>query len=131
MRRRGFSLASLLLLTAVVAVFLAAICTLRLHQDAEASQPQGYAGPNPYEALAVVAGMGGMLVGLFVGLVIGAGQLRPLWGICLGVFVGMITGTASGVLLAAPGKMLPILVGSLLIVLFGAVVRRYSGRPPK
>ena len=39
MHRRGFSLASLLLLTAVVAIFLAAICTVWLPPDRKQVNP--------------------------------------------------------------------------------------------
>jgi hypothetical protein len=127
---RGFSLASLLLLTAVVAVFLAAICTVWLHSDRDRARPDVYAGPNLDEALLAISVMGGLMVGSLVGLVIGASRVRPLRGAFLGTFVGMIAGAASGALLAVPGKMLPLGVGSLVIVLFGAVVRYYSGGPP-
>ena len=75
--------------------------------------------------------LGGLAVGSLVGLVIGAGQVRPLPGVLLGTSVGMIAGAATGVLLAAPERSWPVALGSLLILLFGAVVRRFSGRPPK
>ena len=130
MHRKGFSLASLLLLTAVVAVFLAAICTIWLQPDRGRPQPDVPAGPRLNEALAVGCGIGGLIAGAVVGLVIGVNQARPLRGAFLGTCVGMIAGAASGVLLAVPDKTLPIAVGSLVIVLFAAVVRRYSSRPP-
>ena len=131
MHRRGFSLASLLLLTAVVAVFLAAICTVWLPSSpAQEEDAVPVLEPWPVqEGLIVLSVIGGLLVGSFVGLVIGAGQLRPLPGVCLGTFVGMLAGTATGVLLAVPDKTLPIAIGSLVIVLFGAMVRRFSARP--
>ena len=130
MHRKGFSLASLLLLTAVVAVFLAAICTVWLHPGRGRAQPCVPASPHFNEELAVACGIGGWIVGSVVGLVIGVNQARPLRGAFLGTSIGMIVGAASGVLLAVPGKTLPIIVGSLVLVLFGAVVRRYSSRPP-
>jgi hypothetical protein len=130
MHRRGFSLASLLLLTAVVAVFLAAICSAWLRPDADQEQADVFAEANPDEPLLAVGVVGGMAVGWLVGLVIGACQVRPLPGAILGMLVGMIAGAASGALLAVPGNVLPIAVGSLVIVLFGVVVRCCSGRPP-
>lgn len=116
--RKGYSLASLLLLTAVVAVFLAATCTAWLDPP-----------PDMDPDLIAGCGVGGLVVGLCVGLGIGANQLRPLPGAGLGMLAGMLAGVASGVLLAAPNKMLPVAVGSLVIVLFGLAVRYGSKKP--
>ena len=128
MHRKGYSLASLLLLTAVVAVFLAAICSLWRPSGTQRTNPSAFEATDLNRDLIGVCVMGGLLVGPLVGLVIGAGQVRPLRGAVVGIFAGLIAGGVTGALLAAPGKMLPIAVGSLVLVLFGAVVRRFSGR---
>lgn len=134
MHRKGFSLASLLLLTAVAAVFLAGICTAWLPPDRGRFGPEGYdvevdADFDP--GLVSLCVMGGLLLGSFVGLVIGVGQVRPVPGVFLATLVGGLFGAATGGLLAVPDKTLPITVGALLIVLFGTVVRRFSRGPPK
>lgn len=131
MHRKGFSLASLLLLTAVVAVFLAAICSAWLPSGQQRADPYGFERPDVDNEVIVAGVIGGLTVGSLVGLVIGANQVRPLPGVLLGTFVGTITGAASGALLVMPEKTLPIAVGSLVIMLFGAVVRRFSRKPPK
>ena len=131
MDRRGFSLASLLLLTAVVAVFLAAICTAWLPRDG--GQQGSYAEQREKldAGLVVACVIGGVIVGTVVGFVVGLRQARRLHGLAVGTFTGLITGAAGGLLLAVPGKILPIAVGSLVIVLYAVIVRRYSGDPPQ
>ena len=121
----------------MVAIFLAGICTVWLPRDGRHPGPDEYRDeyysdvlPNLDEELLAVCVAGGILVGSFVGLLVGANQVRPVLGAFLGTFVGMTVGAAAGALLAVPEKTLPIAVGSLVLVLFGAVVRRYSGRPP-
>lgn len=111
MQRSGFSVSSILLLTAAVAVFFATI----------ASALGGRYEPNP-GAVAACGGVG-MVVGACVGAVIGWQQPRRVVGLALGLGTGIAAGAASGVLLAMPTGLLPILVGSLLMVLFSALIR--------
>ena len=61
-----------------------------------------------------------------MGTVIGAGQDRLLSSILITLPTGVFAGAASGALLAVPGKFLTIAAGSLLLLLFGAVVRSLS-----
>lgn len=129
--RKGFSLASLLLLTAVVAVFLAAICSIWLPSSEGQADPYGLEPPDMDNEVVGVGVTAGLMVGSLVGLAIGANQVRPLPGVFLGTFVGAIAGAASGALLVLPQKTLPIGVGSLVILMFAAVVRRYSRKPPE
>jgi hypothetical protein len=118
MYRNGFSLASILLLTAVVAVFLAAICSAWLEPN------------SVHKELAGVCVVAGIVVGGCVGLGVGLTQMQRRIGAPFGLLVGMIAGAAGGALLAVPGKLPAIAIGSLVLVLFGAVVRLYSARPP-
>ena len=106
-----FSLASLFLLTAIVAVFFAAI-----------GPNFKAAGQNPLIVWSVV----GVVVGAIVGTVIGVGQNRPGPSILLTLPTGIFAGAASGVLLAVPDKFLTIAAGSLLLLVCGAVVRYLS-----
>ncbi len=115
MHRRGFSLASILLLMAVIAVFMASVATV-FHGGGETNQE-----------LAAGCALAGLAVGLLVGCVVGYNQ----GGTIIGMFVGMISGGAAGALLSAPESLLPITFGSVVLVLFGVVVRLNSGRPPK
>ncbi len=133
--RKGFSLASLLLLTAVAAVLLAAVSTLWIRSADEPAELDryydSYEEPKLDRGLTFVCVAGGILVGAVVGLVVGAGRVRPLRGVLVGTPVGMVAGAITGLLLAVPDKMLPIGVGSLVIVVFSLIVRRYSGSPPE
>ena len=98
--RNGFSIATLLLLVAVAAIFLAAGETTWLKVDKldRTSPPTYYwmpAGPSPFEqqmeALAERA-VGGAIVGMFIGLVAGMMQSRRFFGTLLTVPVGVVGG---------------------------------------
>lgn len=119
MRRAGFSLASIMLLTAVVAVFLAAVPSIAVRH-----------GRINLEALGWLAIVGGA-IGLAVGAAIGLGQLHRARGILLGLASGAIFGAATMVLLVAPYNLALAAVGSLVIVLFAAVVRICSAKRPR
>ncbi len=120
MHRRGFSLASILLLTAVIAIFMAALVTVSDHRRAGGNQD-----------LAVACAAAGLIVGLLTGAVVGYNQVRQARGTLLGMSVGMVCGGAAGAFLAVPRSLLPIVIGSVVLVLFGVVVRLNSGSPPK
>lgn len=117
MHRKGFSLASILLLTAVVAVLLAATVTA-------VADHQGVG----REVLAVIAVIGAM-AGALIGVVIGLTQVARIRGALLGLLVGIITGAAAGISLTTPSNLVTLAIGSLVLVLFGVVVRFLSDRP--
>ena len=56
--------------------------------------------------------------------------MRRRIGALFGLVAGTIAGAAGGALLAVPGKLPAIAVGSLVLVLFGVVVRLCSSWPP-
>ena len=115
MRRSGFSIASLLLLMVVVAIFAAGIDTAFSRS------------PRVEEALLAVAAVGGAFVGIVVGVFVGLNQKRPAMGVVTGVFTGAIAGAGSGLLLAAPNFLPMVVVGALVMILFATVVRVFSG----
>ena len=117
-RRAGFSLASILLLTAVAAIFLGATRTLVVDQ------------PNVDEDLLGLRGAAGVIVGLFVGLAVGLTQPRPFRACLLTAPIGTIAGAGAAVLLALPANLPVVAVGSLVLVVFGLVVRAWSGSGP-
>jgi len=114
MHRTGFSLASILLLTAVVAVFLAAVCPVWIN-------------PHKVHEGPLIAGViVGSVIGTVIGVVIGLKQARGVGGIILGLLCGMVSGAAGGVLLAVPDKLPAMAIGSVVLILFGVAVRRFS-----
>ncbi len=110
-RRHGFSVASILLLTAVVAIFFAAITT-------------GLKDPDRLDSSALAFfGVGGSILGGLVGVVIGLNQIRPIRGLLLGLPSGSISGAMAGVLLVVPQGFLAMIVGAIVLLVFAVVVR--------
>ena len=118
MYRAGFSLASILLLTAVIAVLLAALAT-------------ALTGPGPMDReLVAVASVAGLALGGPIGAWVAFQQTGRIRGMLLGLLVGMVAGGVSGALLVLPKGLPALAVGSVVIVLFSAVVR-LSSTPPR
>jgi hypothetical protein len=119
-RRAGYSIAALLLLTATIAVVLALL-------SAHAKQG-GYV----QEAAAVVNLIAGGVGGLMIGASIGASYDRRIRGFLLGGFIGVQAGSAAGFLSATRISLPLVVVGSLLLVALGAAFRWSSrgARPP-
>jgi hypothetical protein len=115
MPRRGFSLASILLLTAVIAVLLAALRSAGVASVA-----------HDLEWLAPVVVWFGLATGGLLGVGVGAAQQRRLLGIPIGLVCGLIGGAVAGRLLVLPGTLAVLVIGSVLIVVFAAVVRFLS-----
>ena len=117
-RRDGFSIASIMLLTCLAAVVLAA---LRM----------GIVGDDRLdEEFMAVCSVGGSIVGGLVGVGIGLSQLKWIRGALLGACAGVFWGATAGALLATPRGLPAIVVGSLVLVVFGGVVRFFSKGPP-
>lgn len=113
-RRRQFSVASVLLMTALVAVVLAAVRTAAM------------LGKPDWE-LVGAAGAAGFVIGAWIGAALGAAQPGPVRGLFLGLVAGMASGTAAGVLVALPGALPVVALGSPVLIVFAAVVKRLSG----
>jgi hypothetical protein len=112
--RAGFSLASVLLLTAVVAVVLAALRAVWLERNELSPE------------LAVFAAGSGLVLGLVVGIVSGAGHRRRGIGIITGGAIGSVAGAAGGLICISPGAVVVAAVGSALLIAFGLVIRKGS-----
>jgi len=135
--QHGFSVATLLLLTAVAAIGLAAAQTTRLQVDRldRTTPPQYYWAPrqpSPFEQrveeLALRALAGG-LVGMFAGIAVGATRPRPSLGVLLAVPIGRFAGALAGAVFTEPENVPVVAIGSALVVLLGVVVRTFSLRP--
>lgn len=126
--QHGFSVATLLLLTAVVAIGLAAARTVGL--QVEKLDDRGWLSPFE-QRLDELAwrGAAGALVGMFVGIGVGATRPRPILGVLLAVPIGVLAGALTGAVITDPENVLLVAIGSALLILLGVVVRRFSYRP--
>ena len=135
----GFSVATLLLLTVVVAIGAAGVRTLVvtsnvvidgsggvLHSSTVAQSIQNAAN---VRGEAVMRGIAGAMIGLLVGIGIGATRPRPVAGVLLGIFVGGGVGAFAGAVLAEPKNLPVAAIGAALLLLLGIVVRVFSSRP--
>lgn len=115
-RRAGFTVASLLLLTAIVAVFAAAVMSARDMDPA----------PDPEElaACALAGFFFGTVTGFFLGLFFGRRNRDMIFG----VVEGAVFGPPTFVLLAVPDSLPVVLVGGVVLVGFAVVVRLFTPR---
>lgn len=115
-RRVGFTVASLLLLTAVVAIFAAAIMSARDMQPAPEWSDLAF--------FALAGLVFGPVAGFFLGMVFGS-QNRD---VLLGVAEGALFGPPTLVLLAIPNSLPVVLVGGVVLVGFAVAVRYLTPR---
>lgn len=117
---RGFSVASVLLLTAAVAVVLASL-KVAVGQGEDLGSYEG----TTLQQIAVAAAG---LAAIVLGIVAGATWRTPAIGILVGFVLGWFGGASAGLLLASP-RAAPVLVGgAAVIVAFGLTVRLLSAR---
>lgn len=110
-RRAGFTVASLLLLTAIVAVYAAAIMSARDMEPAPAPEELAFFG--------FVGFFFGTLTGFFLGMLFGNRNRDMI----LGAMEGAVFGPPTIVLLAVPDALPVVLVGGVVLVGFAVVVR--------
>jgi hypothetical protein len=112
----------MLLLTGVVAVFLAGI-------------RMGTLSPNPPPGeLIVAAGIAGLLGGWFLGVNIASRQASGLRGVFCGLAAGTIFGPPSVILLVMPRSLPVVAVGSVVLLVFAVLARvlsQKSAEPPQ
>jgi len=115
--RSSFSLASIFVLTAVVAILLAPVRAIVLE-------------PKRLEDWRVTACvvLGG-LTGMLIGGVVGANQTRWRSGVLLGILIGYLSGVCGAVLMASPWSLPAVAVGSVVLILLAVVVRRSADGP--
>jgi hypothetical protein len=140
--RRSFSVGTVLLLTAVVAIGMAGmrvvVETVRnTSSESPESRQYGYgfyvrSSPSPRRTLEEELrwrALGGTMVGLLVGIGVGVMRPRPVLGGILGGLLGMVIGAAVGGAMTCPDSLAVTLIGSLLLFLMGAVICMLSNRP--
>ena len=110
-RRSGFTVASLLLLTAVVAIYAAAIMSARTMDPAPEAEQMAVCG--------VLGFFFGTVAGFFLGLFFGNRNRDVLQG----AVEGAVFGPGTVVLLAIPESLPVVLVGGVVLVGFAVIVR--------
>jgi hypothetical protein len=116
MNQPRFSLASIFLLICVAAVCSAGI------RATVTGDPDG-----PSNGLGLLVGLL-VLTGLLVGLYHGLQQARKVVGLFVGGFSGLVSGFAAATMAASSFGLLTALSGSVLLLVFTYVVRRFSNR---
>ena len=72
--------------------------------------------------------MAGCMIGLLVGIGIGATRPRPVLGVLLGILVGGFVGGVAGGVLTQPENLPVAAIGSAVLLLLGGVVYLFSSR---
>ena len=111
MPRTRYTLASVMLLTAVTAVLLAGLAP-GMHNGAISAGP-------------VILGA---VFGSIVGVIAGIQLMRPLVGSFVGFFLGVLVGGATTAILAVPQSLPTILGGAAVILMMGGTIRYFSDR---
>ncbi|MEN6451008.1 MAG: hypothetical protein ABFC96_10995 [Thermoguttaceae bacterium] len=138
--RHGFSIGTLLLLMTIVAIFLAAARTVVVNADRAAADALGSAGTTPtpsgvasaiagqqeHQEEAAMRGVAGAVIGLLVGVGIGATRPRPVLGALLGILVGVPTGGVAGGILTQPENAPLALIGPAILLLMGGLIYHLS-----
>jgi len=104
----------ILLLTAVVAIFLATLRAVVGDRD------------RPEESLVAMGAIGCPLTGLLIGAFAGAGQRRPVVGILIGAGTGVLVGISGIAFLAKSISFIGLAIGSVLVLSFAGLVRFFS-----
>jgi len=114
LRHDGFTIASLLLLTAIVAIYAAGLMTIRRMDST----------PDPL-FFAVLAGVG-LGVGVILGWALSVTHGARRRDVVIGTATGAVFGPPSAVLLAVPDSLPIVLVGSVVLIAFAIAVRMLS-----
>jgi hypothetical protein len=137
--QHGFSVATLLLLTAIVAICFAAVETSWMQLDKlDHTKPRGIYpwsayGPSEFEQQVqeiALRAVGGAVIGAIVGIAVGATRPRPFLGLLLAVPIGALVGAAICGVFTTVENIPLALVGSVLLILVGVGIRIFSRRRP-
>ncbi len=117
--RRGYSMASILLLTTVVAIYAAGLGRMAVAK--EKIEP----------AVWIALGAAGLVLGIGVGVGVGLMRRWTLRHVLWAALAGAACGPPSAMLLLAPDSLWVILVGAVVLIFYAGVVRSLSSRRPK
>lgn len=117
--QRGFSVASILLLTAVISILMAALRGVFLQIEQIAKIPDGY-------RLGIPLASG--LLGGFVGVFVASRSSGTMRAAVLGLGAGFTVGLSAGIVALGPGSLAVLGAGGAVILLFAVGMRLLSVR---
>jgi hypothetical protein len=116
MNRSYFTIAEIMLVIAVAAIFLSA--------GRVVAQQRGLA--TEVRNLMIMRAVSGTIIGVIVGVGIGLSRRRWIVGAILGFFAGGIVGVLTATILSVPQNIPLALIGSAVLLLGGGAVRLFS-----
>jgi hypothetical protein len=122
MQRSNFTIADIMLVTIVVAIFLSS-GVMWFHQ-----KEQLFHGIQPFMVLRVLSGA---IVGATIGFGLGLSWRFRILGTIIGVLCGGVMGGLAAAILSLPQNLMTAIVGSSILLTFGLVVRFSSNRTTK
>lgn len=120
MNRSYFTIAEIMLVIAVAAIFLASYCVVA----------QDKAGVGPISELMTLRAISGTVIGAVIGVGIGKSRRRWIIGTIWGLIVGSISGFLAATFISVPQNVTLALVGSAVLVVGGIIVRLLSRHAP-
>jgi hypothetical protein len=120
MNRSYFTIAEIMLVIAVAAIFLAGFRVVA----------QDEAAVGPLRELMILRAISGTVIGAIIGVGIGKSRRRWIAGILWGLVVGSISGCLAATLLSIPQNVTLAIVGAAVLLAGGIVVRLLSRRVP-
>ncbi len=109
-----YSLASILLLTAVVAIYAGALRAGIVAAEASRRPAVG------------IGAACGLIAGFILGIFLGQGADNRARGTAMGALVGSLSGMAAGAMVPLPESLVVIIPGALVLLGFALLVRRLS-----
>jgi peptidoglycan/LPS O-acetylase OafA/YrhL len=120
MNRSYFTIAEIMLVIAIAAIFLAGFRVVA----------QDEAAVGPIRELMILRAISGTVIGALIGIGIGKSRRRWIIGIIWGLVVGSISGFLAATLLSIPQNVTLAIVGAAVLVVGGIVVRLLSRHAP-
>jgi hypothetical protein len=121
MNRSYFTIAEIMLVIAVAAIFLAAGRVI-----VQAGNEVG-----PIRELMIMRAVSGTVIGVIIGVCIGKSRRRRIAGTLWGVLAGGVSGFLAATLLSVPQNVPLAFVGAAVLLLGGIVARLLSRRTPE
>jgi hypothetical protein len=122
MRRSNFTIAEIMLVIAVAAIFLSAGEIVFQYDSKKFSAIRD---------LLILRAISGVMIGAIIGVCMGVSRRHRYWGGTVGFFEGGTIGGCAATILSVPECSHLAAIGAAVLLAFGVVVRVFSRRAPK